>query len=172
MLFRTDYPSTIGTSEIGDSAGSVISTANWTQIQDACYDDVTPLSSADELAMSIFGIGGWLFLSVLAVSNIISQVIEERHSKSRIARFLNYPHWARKLTWMRRPMTTWILFFVVTVLEVSQVWAYFLMQRQQYQMTQIDGISYLDEQWAFGQVVAVVVFAPVLVEVWYAAVNS
>jgi hypothetical protein len=122
--------------------------------------------------MSIFGIGGWLFLSVLAVSNITSLVIEERHSKSKIARFLNYKYWARKLTWMRRPMTAWILFVVVAVLEVSQIWAYFLMQRQQYQMTQVEGVPYLDDQWAFGQVVAVVVFAPVLVEAWYVTANS
>jgi hypothetical protein len=69
-------------------------------------------------------------------------------------------------------MTAWILFVVVAVLEVSQIWAYFLMQRQQYQMTQVEGVPYLDEKWTFGQVVAVVVFAPVLLEALYVWANS
>jgi len=65
-----------------------------------------------------------------------------------------------------------MLFFIVAVLEASQLWAYFLMQRQQYQMTQAEGVSYLDEQWAFGQVVAVVVFTPVLVKAWHVTAHS
>jgi hypothetical protein len=162
----------IGTSEIGESSGSVISDANWAQIQDACYDGVTALSSAEGLAMSVFGIGGWLFLSILVLSNIISSIVDDGISELGSTRFLSYKHWTRKWTWKQRLIPAWILFVVVTALEASQVWAYFRMQRQQIEMTQAEGISYLDEEWAFGQVVAVVVFAPVLVEAWYAALHS
>jgi len=112
--------------------------------------------------MSIFGIAGWLFISVLIVSSIVGGIVKERHPESWLARKLKIlpGRWA----WMRRPGSSWLLFVVVTVLEIGQIWAYFVMQRQQLQMTQAEGISYMDEQWAFGQVVAVVVFVPVLIE--------
>jgi hypothetical protein len=171
-LLPSTNPFSLGTSEIGDSAGSVISNADWAQIQNACYDSVTALSNAEVLCMSIFGIGGWLFLSILAVSNMICRIIDERHSESNFTRFLSYKYWTEKRTWMQRPISAWILFVVVTVLEASQIWAYFRMQRQQLEMTQAEGVSYPDEKWAFGQVVAVLVFAPVLVEVWYVAAHS
>lgn len=48
---------------------------------------------------------------------------------------------------------------------------YFVMQHQQPQMTQAEGVSFVDEQWASGQVVAMVVFALVLVEAWSAVVR-
>jgi hypothetical protein len=136
-----------------------------------CYDGVTPLSNSAILAMAVFGIAGWLFLSILSISKIISLIIEERHPKSEVARYFNHKHLTKKLTWMRRPRGTWVLFIVVTLLEISQIWAYFLMQHQQYQMIQAEGISNLDEQWAFGQIVAVVVFAPVVVKAWSVAAD-
>jgi hypothetical protein len=137
-----------------------------------CYNGVTVLSTGATLAMSFFGIAGWLFLSILVISNIISLVVEERHPDSEIARYFNYKYWTKKLPWLRGALGTWILFFVMTLLEISQIWAYFLMQRLQSQMIRAEGVSYFDEQWAFGQVVAVVVFAPVLVEACSAAADS
>jgi hypothetical protein len=126
---------------------------------------VTPLSDATVLALSIFGIAGWLFLAILVVSSIVRRIVEERHPTSSLAQKLNYKNMSSRWTWMRRLMSSWLLFATVTVLEISQIWAYFVMQRQQLQMTQAVGVSYVDGQWAFGQVVAVVIFAPVLVEI-------
>jgi hypothetical protein len=114
--------------------------------------------------MRIFGIMGWLFVATLAIYNIASSIVEESHPDAKIAKIFNYQRWLKDSTWFRRPTTACILFVIVSLLEVSQLWSYFLMQRQQYQMTRAEEVSLLDEQWAFGQVVAVVTFAPALVK--------
>lgn len=121
------------------------------------------------LALSVYGIAGWLFIAVLIVSSINQRIAAERYPNSSMAHI--HENLSSRWTWLRRPLSSWVLFGIVTMLEISQIWGYFVIQHQQLQMTQAEGVSFVDEQWAFGQVVAVVAFAPVLVKAWSAVVR-
>jgi hypothetical protein len=58
----------------------------------------------------------------------------------------------------------WSIVFAVLVV---QFWAFFRLRQFQADMTKAAGDDFSDGQFSFGQIVAVVLFAPVLVEVLF-----
>lgn len=54
---------------------------------------------------------------------------------------------------------------VVFVLLVVHFWAFLRLRRLQRDTTQAAGGDFPDEQWTFGQIVAVTVYVPVFVEI-------
>jgi hypothetical protein len=117
--------------------------------------------------MSAFGIGGWLFVSIVTIQRIVLLAVDRQHPDSRLAHFLRG---RKSLASHKNAGLTagfpwpFLITTLVTLLSVTQIWAYFRIQNLQAQMTKAAGNSYLDQQWTFGQVVAVSVFAPVLTE--------
>lgn len=64
-----------------------------------------------------------------------------------------------------RSYTRSLVEFIITITLVIQFWAFFRMRDVQSVMVGATGESFSDGQWTFGQIVAVLVFVPVAVEV-------
>ncbi|OCK84536.1 hypothetical protein K432DRAFT_320115 [Lepidopterella palustris CBS 459.81] len=173
--FLSRMISTFGPSQIGNAPGSAISTSDFNTIQTICFAGVTPLSTAEIAAINVFGIAGYLFLSLLTISKIVVLGILKQHPDSKIAASVRSMGLAADNTAMKqsqsiRPVPslfTLTIAISIPLFSITQLWTFFRMLHLQTQMARATGNVYLDTQWTFGQVVAVTVFAPVLVEGLY-----
>lgn len=58
-------------------------------------------------------------------------------------------------------------FVLLLALAVGQIWTIFRLCRFQADIAKNAGNSDIDNEWSFGQVAGVTVFAPVLIECWF-----
>jgi len=115
--------------------------------------------------MTAFGTIGWLLTTIVVIYKIILSAIKGGYERQ----------WAwfkrRNLTFESETplmLRSWLcLCVLVFVLLVVQFWAFFRLRRFQADMTEAAGGDFSDGQFTFGQIVAVVLFAPVLVEVLF-----
>jgi hypothetical protein len=63
------------------------------------------------------------------------------------------------------------ILLLIPLLTVPEIWGSFGIRNIQEALTNTLGVVYTDNQWTFGQVVAVVIFAPVIIEVFYLSVQ-
>ncbi|KAF1967220.1 hypothetical protein BU23DRAFT_573394 [Bimuria novae-zelandiae CBS 107.79] len=163
--FFSQMAGTFGRSQIGDNAGAVISSIDWNKIYDACFSGVETLSEQDQNAMLGFGITSWLVIIVIVVSwMIISSLKEQLEKVTKIVK--DGP--IGKHTDRVRTIFSWsLLNFVVLLLLLGQLWTFFRLQRFQRGMVLAAGRDPADNHWSFGQIVSVVLFMPVLVEVMF-----
>jgi hypothetical protein len=152
-------------SQIGESSDAVISTVDWEIIQNACFEHVEVISPRIETMTTPFGIVGWLLITVVVIYKIVLSAIKSGYE--------------RQWSWFKRHNLTfesdtplvlrrWLLLCgLVFVLLTVQFWAFFRLRRFQGDMTKAAGGDFSDGQFTFGQIVAVVLFAPVFVEVMF-----
>jgi hypothetical protein len=154
-----------GASQIGDAPDSAISTRDFATIQDACFGDVAQLTTGQENAITAFGAASWLFISVLVIYRIVLSTMSDSH-KAQI-NFLD-KHGLTFSPTQRNNMCPWLCICAVTGLFIlSQLWAFFRLRRLQNNMTEAAGGRFPDKEWTFGQVVGVIGFLPVCVEVLF-----
>ncbi|OCL10665.1 hypothetical protein AOQ84DRAFT_387352 [Glonium stellatum] len=170
--FLSHMVGAFGKSEIGNGSGQVISTVDWGTIEDVCYARTAPLLPSQETAMTVFGIGSWLFMSVIVIYKIFVLAILKQHSKSRLSHRLRNKHVLVDSSSKLAGRLWMALCIVAPLLSVSQMWTFFRLQKLQTQMTDATGGVYLDKQWTFGQIVAVIVFMPVLTEALFLLRNT
>jgi len=122
--------------------------------------------------MTAFGIGSWLFISVIVIYKVTLLAIQRQYPESRLGRrlekktvFLDSKDVLERRLWIA-------LCVIAPLLSVIQMWTFVRLQKLQTQMTNAAGGVYLDEQWTFGQIVAVIVFIPVFIQVWFLLRNA
>jgi hypothetical protein len=144
-------------SNIGNKPGDVIDTDEWDSVSTICTSGIVPISPAESTAMEFLNIFGSLLLCLFAVTRIL-WVLMNRHVPERAQRF-------RKITtkWGMQTLTAAVLLVLVPLLAIGQLWAILRLQKMQKDMANMTGGQDLDDQWTFGQVVAVTVFLPVIV---------
>ena len=122
--------------------------------------------------MTAFGIGSWLFMSVIVIYKVTLLAIQRQYPESRLGRRLE-----KKTVFLDSSdvLERWLwtaLCVIAPLLSVIQMWTFVRLQKLQTQMTDAAGGVYLDEQWTFGQIVAVIVFMPVFIQVWFLLRNA
>ena len=153
---------TFGPSMIGGSS-NIISTSEWDIIQSMCLANVDPITSKEVVAMDVFSVAGSLFVCSLGLTKVIWLAIKKHHGQSL---FVQYFHnWSFK--WRYSTQLALALFVLVPIIAVSQLWTIFRLRRFQEQVSANSGNVDSDTQWTFGQIVAVTIFVPVLVECWF-----
>ncbi|KAF2824866.1 hypothetical protein CC86DRAFT_383633 [Ophiobolus disseminans] len=155
---------TFGQSRIGDSNDSVISTTDWKQIEDACFLGVNKISRSLDDFVTACGITSYLLVSVIAIGKIANTLLEG--SSYRWLKWFSRVETSMSSVWHVRlhRLVSAFVFFLLAV----QFWAFFRLRQLQKDMVRAAGGEFSDEQWTFGQIVAVVVYIPVLVEVTFA----
>ena len=135
----------------------------WNTIANACFRDVHTLSSQERSLITSFGIISYLLLSVVIISKITVSIIDGSSDiELPWLRILSFePKENERLGLYARSL----LEFIITINLVIQFWAFFRMRDVQSVMVRAMGESFSDGQWTFGQIVAVLVFVPVAVEV-------
>ena len=154
---------TFGPNMIGGS-NPIISTAEWDVIQAVCVANVPLVTSKEIIAMDVFSVVGSLFVCLLGLAKIVWLAIQRQHVDSRLFRHI-------RERWLKgRSFESWssvTLFIAIPIIAVSQLWTVFRLRTFQEQVSQTSGNHDTDGQWTFGQIVAVTIFVPVLVECWF-----
>ena len=154
---------TFGPSMIGGN-DKVISTNDWDTIAEVCIAGVDQITSQETTAMNIFSVVGSLFICLLTVVKIIWLAIRRQHGKSRVVRYVQ-DRWLR-IASVNQYLSI-ALFLAVPTLAISQLWTAFRLRSYQKEISQVSGNQDSDGQWTFGQIAAVTIFVPVMVECWF-----
>ena len=126
-----------------------LSKTNWDVLKTMCTGNVQPVTNAETLAMKIFGLTVFIFVSICTLIRVPLGYVRSK-----------FPNFLRQLS----PA----LFLTIPLLAISQIWTVLRLRRYQQQVSTASGNQDLDDQWTFGQVAAITVFLPVLIECWLA----
>jgi uncharacterized membrane protein (UPF0182 family) len=106
------------------------------------------------------GIMSYLLVSIIVIVKILASILEGYET-----RFLG---WLRHIVSKRGPEWSGRLHEALCVavfgLLAVQFWAFFRLRQVQKDVNVFAGAGFTDGRWTFGQIVAVTVFVPVLVE--------
>jgi hypothetical protein len=115
--------------------------------------------------MTTFDAGSWLFIAVIVIFKII---VSARNADAGHTNSWLQTHGLTFDVNMKHCVSSWVVVsVVVSTLLAAQFWAFFRLRQFQSDMIKAAGGRFPDEQWTFGQIVAVVVFLPVATEVLF-----
>ena len=164
-------PSQIGVSKPG-AQPAVMSPGEAANIERLCWTDGSGLSKQETNAFDVFTIGGSLFLSTVVVSTLIWVLLTRRqpdmvkqwkHSGVLKVNIFNL---------MSLEFARLLMVCNVFLWGVPQLWAILRFRAMQQALAVSIGSSDQDSSWSFGQIVAVVIFLPVLLEFAYVYMNG
>ena len=122
---------------------------------------VNKLTVAEGIAVEVSGIIGSLFIVVLVLLLVVRQIMLRLELKVP-------PDYASRLTSAMESAINFLLLMILPMIAITQFWTIFRLRALQREMAKTAGNDDLDNDWTFGQIVAVTVFIPVFVETWYA----
>ena len=150
-----------GPTLIGNGVAQVISDRDWNVIQASCTANVKSISAREKKAIELFGVLGSLLLSICTLSKIIWLGAQRQHKDSKFVQRL------RKCPPIQNAKLLIMLSIVLPIFAVSQIWTILRLRHFQKQISKNTGNVDSDDQWTFGQIIAVTVFIPVVVECWF-----
>ncbi|KAJ6259200.1 hypothetical protein Dda_6098 [Drechslerella dactyloides] len=179
---------TFAPSKIGDEPGNVISTTDWGAIENLCLSDVERISESHRTTFMAFGIAGWLWITIytaLCLVRLFYYYREGPNSRGsmRLERSMEImpadvdigaegrgmgeispiASWRSK---MRLGSVRCALIVVTPLLVGFNLWAVFRLQRYQSDIASQSSNGDGQADWGFGQIVAIMIFAPVALEIY------
>jgi len=134
-------------------------------VTSSCLNGVKLLSQTEHRLLSGFGAAGSILITVYGLAYLLWFIWRRLHPK----RGINFRERACS-AFSRDAGYSWltvVLVLIVLALTVPQVWGVLRLRNIQKALAISTNNVYVDNQWTFGQVVAVVLFAPVFTEVGY-----
>ncbi|KAH8661677.1 hypothetical protein BGZ60DRAFT_433479 [Tricladium varicosporioides] len=163
LMMGSFAPSQIGEGK-GDGGRTDIRYEEWEKLTTLCLTGINTLTSREEMIPAAVGVASSLVVTIYALirlaycilSNFSTSVPSLLHSK--ISTLLT----TRRQIYL---IFSWIL--IVLSLTIPQFWGVWRLRGIQNSLADATRNTYVDNQWTFGQVVAVMIFAPVFTEVGY-----
>ena len=156
-------------SQVGEGAGeggvTVITADEWDTLTNLCLTGVPMLSDKETTVMESFGAAGSIILSLFVICPFIWTFVQIFNLRvvDRLERY--FSTLAERKT--MRSLGSRALLLLIPLLTIPEIWGVFRVRNAQQALSGAIGNEYTDNQWTFGQVVAVVIFAPVVIEVGY-----
>jgi hypothetical protein len=148
--------------QVGSGGQTVISIPEAKSIRDLCFQGVSTVSAPEHLAFEFFAIGGSLFTSILVILILVDGVGQKRQL-AWSTHFHDSAVFARLNTSAGRG----VLIFNTIIWGAPQIWAIFRFRNFQSALARSVDRPNIDNEWSFGQIMAVVVFLPVPIQVVY-----
>jgi hypothetical protein len=158
-------PSQVGVSNPG-SPPAVISPDEAGNIEQLCWTDGSNLSKQEIVAFDFFAIGGSLFLSIVVIGTLIWMLLTRRRPDM-VRRWQHSGITVDVLNKISERTARLFLVFNIFLWGVPQLWAILRFRAMQQALAVSIRASDQDNSWSFGQIVAVVIFLPVLLELIY-----
>ena len=147
--------------EVGSGANAAITSDEETAIEDLCLGNLRGFSRTESIMIEVFSIVGSLWVLCVVAAALIRECLWDSNLKGL----------ASLQRQMFRPNTESTLLIVnvaaLLVFSVPLFWALMSLRRWQNQFAEDLGQHAVSKQWSFGQILAVVVFVPVLLEAWH-----
>lgn len=149
-----------GPSQISTAPDAVISPSAWDVIVGMCFPQGEDLSSSERNAFDVFAIGGSLFISILILGSLVWMMFGTSGESSRMAKLSE-----------SRPIKL-LLVASMVFWGVPQIWVIFRLRSMEQDLAQSIGAADRDNGWSFGQIISVVAFLPVIIELIYTYVSG
>lgn len=155
-------PSDVGQGK-GPDGTTIITDAEWAALLNTCFSGVEPLSYTESTVIAAFELAGsltfiigslWIFLAGINISKRSNQnrfVSSIAGLKHRVKPSAKVGH-AAKIMLLPCPL----------LLCTPLLWGIFRLRQAQQALAMATSDSYQDNEWGFGQVVALLLFAPVV----------
>jgi hypothetical protein len=160
-------------SQIGQGAGpggtTLINTTDWDTVNELCFSGVQQLTYSETMVMEGFGIAGSIILSLFIVCPFLWTILQSLDPS--VVRLVERKFPVAWKNWSLQSLAPRAILVLIPLLTVPEIWGVFRIRDVQQALTDTMGVEYTDNQWTFGQVVAVVIFAPVIVEVFYLSIR-
>jgi hypothetical protein len=161
-------------SQIGAGAGNngitIITTEEWDQLTDLCLSGVPALSSIEQTVLRAFSATGSLLVATYGLGQLLWFIAERQWpnqtKKLRTKGYAILPE--RELTPCL--ITVWIV--LLTIVTIPLFWGIFKLRGYQEALANASSNAYVDNQWTFGQVVAIMIFTPVFTKMGYLMVQE
>lgn len=148
--------------QVGDGPSKVISDAEAENIKELCFRRRTILPNAEEVAFDFFALGGSLFVSFVIIG-IVIDAVGQKGGWAWSTRIRKSGAFAKANSITGRA----ILILNVVLWGLPQLWTIFRFRGIQAALAQSINMVNNDNTWSFGQIMAVVVFLPVVVQCIY-----
>jgi hypothetical protein len=162
-----------GPSQVGQGAGpggvTIITTDEWNNLTSLCLTGVGALSYVEQKVLSGFGAAGSLVVSAYGLGYLLwfigkRQFHKRANSLEKISAHISND---------RGPIyVVGSTIIIIPLLTIPQFWSILRLRRIQQALADATSNAYVDNQWTFGQVVAVMIFASVFTEVGYLVVQK
>jgi len=158
-----------GPSQVGQGAGpggsTIISTNDWDTLNVLCFTGVQQLTDNETTVIEAFGTAGSIILSLFILCPFLWTILQSLAPS--FVTLAEQKFLAIRNNRVMQSLGPRVVLVLIPLLTVPEIWGVFRIRNLQGAFTNTMGIEYTDNQWTFGQVVAVVIFAPVIVEVAY-----
>jgi hypothetical protein len=172
LFFYTFISQMIGNfapSQVGEGAGpggqTIVTTSEMDTLVSMCLGGIRVLSTTEQKVLSASGAVGSILISMYGLGYLLwfigSRLHEDVINAVRTKISAAYP----KVQKDRMSIIT--LGILLPLLTIPQFWGIFRLREIQRSLAGATSNAYVDNQWTFGQVVSVTIFAPVLTELGY-----
>jgi len=153
----------------GPGGTTIVDSAEWAALTATCFGEVHPITDVENKVISAFELAGSLLAILVVLCNFFGFLLGRRNtekSEDAVAgRILVSTR--RMLERARFPSSVRLLFHIVfllgpLLLSIPLLWGIFRLREVQRALAKATTNLYLDNDWTFGQVVAIAIFAPVL----------
>ena len=130
------------------------------QIKNLCYSDVDGSARNEVLAMRFFAVTGHVLIILLTVTKMFRLIVKDWFKVPRLAQWIpnSIQNFGRKSSFGT------LLFILLPAIAISQIWTILRIQSIQKEMSLSAGNEDADGKWNFGQIVAITLFFPILVQ--------
>ncbi|KAF3913299.1 hypothetical protein ABW20_dc0101408 [Dactylellina cionopaga] len=161
---------TFGPSRIGDDADSIISTAEWTKIEELCLSGVPGINDMSRNVFLGFGIFGWIWSTLFTTAGLtMVYLYRQRPESGLIPKLESYlvlmPAQHGEST--TRPIAMWVALAAITpVVAGVNIWSILALQKYQQDISETTGANGGIPEWGFGQIIAIIIYGPVCWELY------
>ena len=178
QCIRNWAPSRIGKGR-GEGGTTIVTRSEWALVEATCFPVAQPLSEREQLIISALELLGSLLIMLTAGWIIIKAVpISREKEEERGLWRLGRRSWYHILDlsekiWGGETLLSQVTFIALPLmLAVPLLWGIVRLRQAQSQLAETTEASYIGDEWGFGQVVSIVIFAPVFVEVGHLFLDS
>ena len=157
-----------GPSQVGQGAGgggaTIITNDEWNTLTFLCLAGIDYLSPTEQKVLGGFGAAGSIIVTTYGLSNLLWFIaLRQFPDKVKVVKGKFPP--ALKARWKQYNIAC--LTVAIPLLTIPEFWGVLRLRGIQKGLADASSGVYVDNQWTFGQVVAVMIFAPVFTEVGY-----
>ena len=143
----------------------------WIQLSDLCFgNNVLQLSGHEQAILKGFGTAGSVFVWIWGLGYLSWYILDNQHPA--VAQMLRKKAVGIRFGRNKDAAIISLLLVVIPILTIPQIRGVFRLREIQGALAESTDDSYTDDEWGFGQIVAVLLFAPVSVNVVYAWIEG
>ncbi|KAF3107920.1 hypothetical protein TWF569_005520 [Orbilia oligospora] len=162
---------TFSPSKIGEDSKSIITTSEWSRIQELCLDGVKGITIQEQMLFTRFGVASWIWVTIFTLAGLVRVFLTRReYEESKVLDKITRATSISPAIGIRsKTLPNFVRFSLMVinpVLAGVSMWAIFRLQQYQGDILEKAEDKSEAPDWSFGQVMALLVYGPVCLELY------